>query len=413
MIISHLAGRPDVWSRLVSPPILVSKGNVMIGYSPVYEYAALPDEKRIIEAVHRVMEGTRPAGAAPARAPGAALRRGEPKEPSSAAPAHGPAFHPADISIRVPLMGEGIRAARIVSLIKKPGERVELDEPLCEVETDKAVYPIESSMAGVLKEWRCKVDDVLEIGREIAVMTVEGAAAAAPARNLSMQQLQQQPPASGGTPVAPALSPAITRRLTGVVPVNMQLDVQWRAIRLAREAAKRMELQCTPSLMLAWVVARAMTRHPAFRRLTTKDRGIVERDPFDLGVAVALDGDQLATAVIREANRLDWAAFASVYAQAVASARAGKVDDVQAPLIITSLGGFGIEVATPIVVPPSMGTLFVGKAHERVVNEGGAVYPAEVVTLSLTFDHKVVNGAGAAAFLHDIKVQAECFSLPA
>jgi pyruvate/2-oxoglutarate dehydrogenase complex dihydrolipoamide acyltransferase (E2) component len=193
----------------------------------------------------------------------------------------------------------------------------------------------------------------------------------------------------------------------------MQLDVPWRAIRLAREAAKRMELQCTPSLMLAWVVARAMTRHPAFRRLTTKDRGIVERDPFDLGVAVALDGDQLATAVIREANRLDWAAFASVYAQAVASARAGKVDDVQAPLIITSLGGFGIEVATPIVVPPSMGTLFVGKAHERVVNEGGAVYPAEVVTLSLTFDHKVVNGAGAAAFLHDIKVQAECFSLPA
>jgi pyruvate/2-oxoglutarate dehydrogenase complex dihydrolipoamide acyltransferase (E2) component len=60
-----------------------------------------------------------------------------------------------------------------------------------------------------------------------------------------------------------------------------------------------------------------------------------------------------------------------------------------------------------------MGTLFVGKAHERMVNEKGVVYPVEVVTLSLTFDHKVVNGAGAAAFLQDLKVQTECFTLPA
>ena len=42
-------------------------------------------------------------------------------------------------------MGEGIRAAKIVSLLKKPGDPIELDDPLCELETDKAVYPIESS----------------------------------------------------------------------------------------------------------------------------------------------------------------------------------------------------------------------------------------------------------------------------
>jgi len=47
-----------------------------------------------------------------------------------------------------------------------------------------------------------------------------------------------------------------------------------------------------------------------------------------------------------------------------------------------------------------------------MINDGGAVYPAEVVTLSLTFDHKVVNGAGAAAFLYDLKKLAEAFSLP-
>jgi pyruvate/2-oxoglutarate dehydrogenase complex dihydrolipoamide acyltransferase (E2) component len=313
------------------------------------------------------------------------------------------------------MMGEGIRAARIVSLLKKPGEGVALDEPLCEVETDKAVYPIESSMAGVLREWRCKVDDVVDIGGVIALMTVEGAAPAAPAGNLSMQQLQQVPLATeaAGASVAPALSPAITRRLSGVVPVNMQLDVQWKAIRAARDAAKRTQSPHSPSLMLAWTVTRAMTRHPAFRRIVTRDSGIVERSPFDLGVAVALEGDRLATAAIHGADLLGWGEFAAAYARAIADTRAGKLEDVQAPLIITSLGSFGIEVATPIVVPPSMGTLFIGKAHERMVNDGGVVYPVEVVTLSLTFDHKVVNGAGAAAFLHELKVQAERFTLPA
>jgi 2-oxoisovalerate dehydrogenase E1 component len=414
MIISHLAGRPDVWSRLVSPPLLVSKGNVMIGYSPVYEYAALPDADRVIEAVHRVLDGTLAAGAPPPGASGGAPRRAEPKKPASTGPAPGPLSGPIDVPIKVPLMGEGIRAARIVSLLKKPGDRVALDEPLCEVETDKAVYPIESSMAGVFREWRCKVDDIVDIGREIAVMTVDGAAPAAPPQNLSMQQLQQVPlsTAGAGASVAPALSPAITRRLSGVVPVNMQLDVRWKAIRDARDAVKGSRAPHSPSLMLAWSVTRAMTRHPAFRRLVTRDSGIVERDPFDLGVAVALEGDRLATAAIHGADRLDWPAFAAAYAAAVAETRAGKVEDVQAPLIITSLGSFGIEVATPIVVPPSMGTLFIGKAHERMVNEGGVVFPVEVVTLSLTFDHKVVNGAGAAAFLHDLKVQAEGFTLP-
>ncbi len=412
MIISHLAGRPDVWGRLVSPPLLVSKGNVMIGYSPVYEYAALPDSARVIEAVHRVVEGTLlPGASSAAKTSPIALRR---PEASGAAP-DAPVPGPTDISIRIPIMGEGIRAARIVSLMKKPGEKVSRDEALCEVETDKAVYPIESSEAGVLKEWRCKVDDVVDVGREIAVMTVEGAAQApaAPKGSLSMQELQQVPLAAPrGSPAAPALSPAITRRLSGVVPVNMQLDVRWGAIRAARAAAKKSHPALSPSLMLAWVVTRAIARHPPFRRLVTKDSGIVERSPFDLGVAVALEDDRLATAAIHDADTLGWAAFAEAYGKAVADTRAGKLEDVQAPLIITSLGSFGIEVATPIVVPPSMGTLFVGKAHERMINENGAIFPAEVVTLSITFDHKVVNGAGAAAFLHDLKMEVEGFRIP-
>src|SRR5437764_4900935 len=53
MIISHLIGTPELWNELLSPPILVSKPNVVIGYNPIYEYAALPDVERIVTAIKR------------------------------------------------------------------------------------------------------------------------------------------------------------------------------------------------------------------------------------------------------------------------------------------------------------------------------------------------------------------------
>ena len=53
MIISHIASTPELWNELISPPILVSKANVMIGYNPIYEYAALPDVERIVAAIRR------------------------------------------------------------------------------------------------------------------------------------------------------------------------------------------------------------------------------------------------------------------------------------------------------------------------------------------------------------------------
>jgi pyruvate/2-oxoglutarate dehydrogenase complex dihydrolipoamide acyltransferase (E2) component len=164
--------------------------------------------------------------------------------------------------------------------------------------------------------------------------------------------------------------------------------------------------------MMAWCVVRAMERHAAFRRVVAKDGAILEQAEFELGVAVALEGDRLGTAVIRRSNRLGWAEFVAAYGAAVEATRAGRVEEVQAPLNLTSLGAFGIEKAWPIVVPPAMSTLFVGTAHERMINAGGVIHPAEVVTLSITFDHRVVNGAGTASFLQELRAQFEGFRLP-
>ena len=85
---------------------------------------------------------------------------------------------------------------------------------------------------------------------------------------------------------------------------------------------------------------------------------------------------------------------------------------MNAPVVISSLGAFGVRAAAPIVVPPSIGTLFVGTAHREILPNGKKDETAEVITLSLTFDHRVVNGAGAANFVHDVKEQIEGFKIP-
>src|SRR5258705_8743076 len=79
-------------------------------------------------------------------------------------------------SITVPIMGEGIRNAKIVSLLKNPGDSIALDDDLCEVETDKAVYPIQSSFAGKMGEWKTKVGDMVDIGQELGTILTSEAA---------------------------------------------------------------------------------------------------------------------------------------------------------------------------------------------------------------------------------------------
>jgi 2-oxoisovalerate dehydrogenase E1 component len=411
MIITDITSQPDLWSEMSAPPILVSKTNVMIGYNPIYEYAALPDVDRIVAAIRRS------ASTKAERAEVQVLRDHKPATIESAkAESHKVEMPNANAQpITVPIMGEGIRNAKIVSLLKNPGDPIALDDDLCEVETDKAVYPIQSSFAGKMGEWKTKIGDVVEIGQELGTILTEGGVTApkptkpetAPVRSSSAETHRHRG-------VEPALSPTITRKLSRVIPANLQMDARWDAIRKARDDAKKKDAKNapSPSVMIAWAVVRAMEKHAPFRRLILEDESIVENENFDLGIAVALDNDRLATAVVVDANKKDWAEFAKSYDETIAATRSGRVDGMNAPVVITSLGAFGVKVGAPIVVPPSVGTLFVGTAHQEMIPNGKKIETAEVITLSLTFDHRVVNGAGAANFVHDIKERIEKFKIP-
>ena len=448
MIVTELCGRPEVFGRLVCPPVLVSKGNVMIGFNPVCEYAALPDVARVVAALKQTMsaEMMRTNVMPPSR-----VLMSTASVPSSIASLATAAPVVAGELLKVPIMGEGIRDARVVSLLKQPGDPVRPDEALCEVETEKAVYPIEAARAGTFVGWRVNVDDTVLVGQTIAVLAPEGV----DWRTVPLAAAEPQPAAKSAavsTPIAwppspppevaalasrvglagvvsleeigaPAgavrreavLSPAITQRLEPVVPATIELAIDWSAIRAARQIAKLRDPANapSPSAMVAWAVAQVMVINPPFRRLVLKGTHIVEVEDFELGVAVALEGDRLVTAVIPQANRLTWNQFHETYVRVIDEARRGKIVEVRAPVLISSLGSFGVRAAIPIVVPPSMSTLFIGTSHHEMVRVGNSFKAAEVVTISLTFDHRVVNGGGAAMFMTDLRKLMETLQLPA
>ena len=431
MIISHVTSTSELWNEMISPPVLVSKANVMIGYNPIYEYAALPDVERIVSAIRRSIATKQeriavvPSGRDDS---GRAATEAQFLEEGLTIPAVADAGRRHVQSITVPVMGEGIRNAKVVSLLKQPGDPIALDDELCEVETDKAVYPIQSSFAGVMGEWKTNVGDTVEIGQELGTIIADEALLTDQFQATAKKSADREPVEAAKSAaesvdrgrharhyrIEPALSPTITRKLSRVIPANLQIDARWYAIREAREATKKKDPENapSPSVMIAWSVVRAMEKHAPFRRLILEDDQIVQNDDFELGVAVALEEDRLATAVITNANNKSWSEFVKAYNDTVAATRAGRVDAMNAPVVISSLGSFEVKSGAPIVVPPSVGTLFVGTAHRELISNKSKNESVEVITLSLTFDHRVVNGASAAAFANEIKKQIEGFRIP-
>jgi 2-oxoisovalerate dehydrogenase E1 component len=427
-ILSRMTADPAIFSRLRAAPVLLSKPDVHIGYNPVLEYAALPDKARTAEAIRRLLATTlhdRPASTSDSghRAPESTTAARMLKETFlDDADAESPASPKlARKEIKVPILGEGITSARVISLDVRVGDEVQPDDPLCEVETDKALFPIESPFAGRVLEWHIAEGDEVEVDQLIAILELEtaeptgvSARPAAPAATSESGSAAPSPapvsrvvrPSEGGLP------PRIVAQMRNVVPAHMTVKAGYAAIRDARAEAKR-QLGAeapSPTVMIAYALVRAMAQHPIFTCTVNSDDTLSQHDDFDFGVAVSLANDALDTAVIHQANRLDWEDFASAYAVAVQRVRAGNsVSKSSTPLILTSMGGFKVRDALPVVVPPAIGTLFVGEAH---YDDTPAQDAREVVSLCLSFDHRWLNGVAGAQFLAEVVEQMETFRLP-
>lgn len=204
----------------------------------------------------------------------------------------------------------------------------------------------------------------------------------------------------------------LSRGTQSTVPVTVSVDADWTAVETAREHSKKSGGP-TPFAMACWCVVVAMKSHDRFRSgLTPDGKSLRVFRRIHLGVAVALPGDVMVTAVIRNACQLDQRAFFTAMATAIETARDGKDQaDESTTLTVSNIGKAGMRWGIPAIVTPAVATLAIGRTVMSPVPDGDSFRFQSTAAITLSFDHRVANGVGAADFLDHVRREIESFRL--
>ena len=189
-------------------------------------------------------------------------------------------------------------------------------------------------------------------------------------------------------------------QLTVSVDMTRALDLRERLVGRLQEG----ETKPTVGDLLTKVVAAALVRHPAVNAHFAGDR--ILRFPYaHVGIAVAAPNG-LVVPVIRDADRLTIQQIAAARAEVVRRARDGKLqlqDLADGTFTISNLGPYGIEQFIAVINPPQTAILAVGTTLEQPVVRDGQVEVRPLMSMTITCDHRAIDGADGAEFLRTVK----------
>jgi pyruvate dehydrogenase E2 component (dihydrolipoamide acetyltransferase) len=177
--------------------------------------------------------------------------------------------------------------------------------------------------------------------------------------------------------------------------VNVSRLVTWR-----ERASKQTGVRITYTDLLVRLVAATLAQHPRVNA-SWKDGTIVQHADINIGLAVAID-DGLVVPVLHHADTLSLAEIAARREDLVTRAQAGKLRpaDIQGGgFTISNLGMYGVDAFNAIVNPPQAAILAVGRIADRVVAVGGQPAVQPIMVLTLSCDHRALDGARAAQFV--------------
>ncbi|HET6485165.1 MAG TPA: 2-oxo acid dehydrogenase subunit E2 [Spirochaetia bacterium] len=224
-------------------------------------------------------------------------------------------------------------------------------------------------------------------------------------------------PGTGPAPLAAAAQPAPpaapSRNQAAVARVvsqshrekptfHLTMTVDMSRVIEARKSAKPASIAFDAYLVKA--VARAIASSPGFRRYQ-KDEKLLSHDAVDVAVAVSVDDDLYAPA-IRRADTKSVRQIAGDIDALAAKARAraiGTAESEGSCFLVSNLGMFPVESFDAIVYPDHAAALAVGAAIPTPVSDGTRIWIAPLARLTLTVDHRLINGAVAARFLAAVK----------
>src|SRR5688572_4335861 len=226
-------------------------------------------------------------------------------------------------------------------------------------------------------------------------------------------------PVAPVAPVAPLSPDAIssigrimaertTQSWTTVPHFFVSREIDMSALNAARAALvpvveRSHSVKVTHTDLIVAAVARALRKHP--RMNGSWSNGSITLNP-DVNVALAMAVENaVVTAVVRGADKASIGELAKQRSQLAERARANRLQPADisgATFTISNLGMFSVDAFTAIIVPPQAGILAVGAIADRVVAVDGMIGVRPMMTLTLSSDHRLIDGARAAAFLNDV-----------
>lgn len=388
--------------------------------------------------------------------------------------------------IQLPKLGESITNARVVEWLKQEGDRVELDEPLLEVSTDKVNSEIPSPVAGVISALLVEVDDEVDVGAPLLKIRVEGEETASPTQT---QESVQSPSESNDDEKKGFFSPAVLRvaqtegvsleelhkiegsgeggrvtkkdlerhltkkketkapcatacqskkpgverfAMTGMrkmiaenlvrsvaeaphASLVIEADVTDCMTLIAREKERFLEahgVKLTITTFLVQALSKALGQFPLLNA-SVEEETIVVKNFINVGIAVHVE-EGLMVPILKHTEERNLVSIAKGISDLSKRARESKLapDEVRdGTVTLTNFGMTGALIGTPILRHPEVAILGAGAIQKKVVvRDDDALVVRRMMYLSLTFDHRVVDGIYGCQFLAAVKEHLESLS---
>lgn len=356
----------------------------------------------------------------------------------------------------VPYMGESITDGTLATFLKKPGDRVEIDEPIAQIETDKVTIDVPSPEAGVIEKFLAKEGDTVMPGTKVAVISKSASTDThvAPSEESDKGATKSPPPPVEKTeekpkrkvedavkekpkePSAPSLKASASE--PQLPPKERERRVPMGRLR-KRVATRLKDSQNTFAMLTTFneidmtnlmklrsdykdafvekhgvklgfmsgfvkAAVTALQNQPIINAVIDGE-DIIYRDYIDISIAVGTPKG-LVVPVIRDADHLNFADIEKTINNLAKKANSGtiSIDEMAGGTFTISNGGvYGSLLSTPIINPPQSAILGMHSIVSRAMVVGSEIMPRPMMYVALTYDHRLIDGREAVYFLRRIK----------
>ncbi len=331
--------------------------------------------------------------------------------------------------------------ATVVEYCVKIGDRVAKGDCLFEIETDKAAVEVESPADGFVRHIFAGPGRTLPVGQAVLVLggkdekipqglidTLRGqyiAAASDERRATSDERRGEASLETAQTPPIPqqiklGSTVALTRlqkitaekmtrskRTKPCFYLTVRADVT-ELVRMREKLSETADVKISYNDFIIKAVAVSLQKFPIMAGRLVEDK-IQLPDTVNVALAVAV-GDNVVAPVIKDVQRKNVAQIALDSAVLIEKARANKLAPAEledACITLSNLGRFGVDSFIPIVIPGQCSILGVGAVIDTAIAENGSFAVRKIMSLTLSADHRITNGAYAAGFLDFLRKTLE------